>query len=916
VAGTGGVYSISVTASNAAGTSTAQTFTLTVDQAPAITSAAAATFTTGAASTFTVTATGYPAPTFTKTGTPPTGVTFTAATGVLSGTPGASAGGSYPLTFTATNSVGTSAAQTFILTVDQAPTVTSAAKTTFTVGTAGTFTVTGTGYPAPTFSETGVLPSGVTLSEAGVLSGTPVAGTGGVYSISITATNAAGTSTAQTFTLTVDQAPAITSPATATFTTGAASTFTVTATGYPAPTFTKTGTLPTGVTFTAATGVLSGTPGASAGGSYPLTFTATNSVGTSTAQSFTLAVNQAPAITSASSAIFTAGTAGTFTVTATGFPAPALGETGSLPSGVTFNPSTGVLSGTPAVGTGGTYPLSFTAQSAAGYSSTSFTLLVLAGNAQNLGTVAIGSSGAATLWYSFPSGTPSFALHYGTEFTAGTPSCSGPPVLCSVSVTFHPQHPGLRIDAVVATDRGSVQTTLVSGIGLGPSIGFGPGIISTVAGNGTPGDSGDGGPATSAELHYPNAVVVDGAGNFYIADAGNNRIRKVNPSGVITTIAGNGTAGYSGDGGLATSAELDSPSGVAVDGAGNVYIVDAYNQRIRKVNASGIITTVAGNGTAGYGGDGGPATSAELDYPSRLSADRAGNLYVADTLNERIREVNTSGIITTVAGNGAYGYSGDGGPATSAELDYPTDVAVDGAGNLYIADADNSRIREVNASGIITTIAGNGTAGYSGDGGLATSAELDSPSGVAVDGAGNVYIVDAHNEHIRKVNASGIITTVAGNGAAGYSGDGGPATSAELWGPVGVAVDGAGNLYIADFGNTRIRKVDLSDPPSLAFPNTNVGSVSAAQDVIVENLGNAQLNLSQIGVAANFSLGGADTSCSSNGQLLSPTASCILGIEFVPTSAGSITGNVTLTDNALNVSGATQQIKLSGQAVQ
>jgi CSLREA domain-containing protein/uncharacterized repeat protein (TIGR02543 family) len=432
-AGTGGVYSISVTASNAAGASAAQTFTLTVDEAPAITSAASTTFTTGTAGSFTVIATGYPAPTFTRAGTLPGGVTFAAATGVLSGTPGASAGGSYSLTFTAKNSVGTSTAQSFTLTVNQLPKITSAAKTTFTVGTAGTFTVTGTGYPAPTFSETGALPSGVTLSAAGVLSGTPAAGTGGVYSISVTASNAAGASAAQTFTLTVDQAPAITSAASTTFATGTAGSFTVTATGYPAPTFTKTGTLPTGVTFAAATGVLSGTPGASAGGSYSLTFTATNAAGTSAAQSFTLTVNQLPKVTSAVKTTFTVGTAGTFTMTASGYPAPTFSETGALPSGVTLS-AAGVLSGTPAAGTGGVYSISVTASNAAGVSTAqTFTLTVDEAPAITSAastTFTTGTAGSFTVTatgYPAPTFTRTGTLPTGVTFNTTTGVLSGTP---------------------------------------------------------------------------------------------------------------------------------------------------------------------------------------------------------------------------------------------------------------------------------------------------------------------------------------------------------------------------------------------------------------------------------------------------------------------------------------------------------
>jgi hypothetical protein len=282
-------------------------------------------------------------------------------------------------------------------------------------------------------------------------------------------------------------------------------------------------------------------------------------------------------------------------------------------------------------------------------------------------------------------------------------------------------------------------------------------------------------------------------------------------AGIINTVAGDGIAGYSGDGGAATSAELNVPYGVAVDNAGNIYIADYGNERIRKVTAStGKISTVAGNGTVGYGGDGGPATSAKLDSPTGVALDGAGNIYIADLGNHRIRKVTVStGIISTAAGNGTQGYSGDGGPATSAELYYATGVAADSAGNIYIGDEVNERVRKVTAStGIINTVAGDGVGGYSGDGGPATSAELNAPSGVAVDTAGNIYIADISNNRIRKVTVStGIISTVAGNGTAGYSGDGGPATNAELNNPSGVAVDTVGKIYIGDTNNNRIRAV-------------------------------------------------------------------------------------------------------------
>jgi len=271
----------------------------------------------------------------------------------------------------------------------------------------------------------------------------------------------------------------------------------------------------------------------------------------------------------------------------------------------------------------------------------------------------------------------------------------------------------------------------------------------------------------------------------------------------IYTMAGNGTQGFSGDGGPATGAQLNIPSGVAVDAAGSLYIADASNSRVRKVS-NGVISTVAGNGGPGFSGDNYPATSTELFAPSGVAVDSAGNLYIADTSNFRIREVS-NGVITTVAGNGTQGFSGDNGPATSAQLYDVCGVAIDSVGNLYIADGNGNRVRKV-SNGVITTVAGNGVAGFSGDNGPATSAQLAGPWGVAVDSAGNLYIADGNNNRIREVS-NGVITTIAGSGVAGFSGDNGPATNARLAGPTGVAVDSAGSLYIADTNNDLIRKV-------------------------------------------------------------------------------------------------------------
>ncbi len=370
-------------------------------------------------------------------------------------------------------------------------------------------------------------------------------------------------------------------------------------------------------------------------------------------------------------------------------------------------------------------------------------------------------------------------------------------------------------------------------------------IITTVAGNGTAGYSGDGGVATNAMLHEPEGVAVDAYGNLFIADADNSRIREVGTNGIITTVAGK-VAGYSGDGGAATNAGLGVPSAVTVDGFGNIFIADSGNNRIRKVGTNGIITTVAGNGADSYSGDGGAATNASLYLPSGVggvAVDSYGNLFIADSFNRRIREVGTNGIINTFAGNGQCGSVDHGGTAISAGLNYPVGVTLDTYGNLFIADSEdlylgscvNNRIRQVGTSGIITTVVGNGTEGYSGDGGAGTNASLNLPDSVVVDPYGDLFIADSGNNRIREVGANGIINTVAGGGSGG---DGGAATNASLNQPHGMALDAYGNLFIADASNNRIRKV-VFQGPTLVLTNVAPGNAGSYDVVVTSTHGSA-----------------------------------------------------------------------------
>jgi len=349
--------------------------------------------------------------------------------------------------------------------------------------------------------------------------------------------------------------------------------------------------------------------------------------------------------------------------------------------------------------------------------------------------------------------------------------------------------------------------------------------ITTFAGGGTV--LGDGGPALDAIVLDPNGGVFDQYGNYYFAEATGQRVRKISSTGIITTVAGTGSSGFGGDGGLATSALLSSPGSVILDTFGNLYIADANNERIRKVNiTTGIITTICGNGTGAFYGDGGPATVAEIWGPASICFDKFGNLYISDIYNYRVRKINTAGTISTFAGSGSFSSTGtgDGGLATAATFNLLDGVISDDTGNIYIADYNAGKVRKVDTNGIITTIAGNGNPAYIGDGLPATEAQL-SPGRFGFDNSENLFIADGYNRRVYKIDhTTDILYNVAGNGMTGYSGDGGPATAASIDYPSGASVDACGNLYIPDVNNKRIRKVifDSTGTPAITIsPNPN-----------------------------------------------------------------------------------------------
>ncbi len=548
------------------------------------------------------------------------------------------------------------------------------------------------------------------------------------------------------------------------------------------------------------------------------------------------------------------------------------------------------------------------------------------------GTTAVGQSSApigvvVTMVSGGTAGTPvaltqglansDFAIVSGGSCSPGTSYSSGQS--CTVMVQFQPKYPGTRTGAVVieTSGRSFMGSALLAGVGVGSLPVLAPGTINTVAGDADwiYQSATDGGPAILAPIFLPTGVVADTMGNFYIADSQNNRIRRVDgQTGHISTVGGTGTPGYQGDGVLATQTMINTPAGLVMDGAGNLYFADAGNHIVRRIDAfSGVITTVAGTpGVQGYSGDGAAATQAKLTFPEGVALDEAGDLLIADTGNHAIREVNAAtGSIRTIAGTGVAGFNGDGQAATLAKLNSPWSVAVAQDGSIYIADLTNNRVRKVDPSGNISTVAGTGPRGFNGDGGLATQAMLGEPAAVVIDPAGDLYIADSDNNRIREVNAAtGLIETICGNASEQFAGDGGSANLASMYGPYALFFDQTGNLFVADMFHNRIRRINALGI-SLQYATIKVGNVSPPQPVVLVDDGNADLLLSQA-TLVNAVEDAGTTTCTAGADI--PSAStCSIGASFAPKVIGDpVLGSITVN----SVAGTTVPIiNLSGQVL-
>lgn len=523
-------------------------------------------------------------------------------------------------------------------------------------------------------------------------------------------------------------------------------------------------------------------------------------------------------------------------------------------------------------------------------------------------SVTLQASGTAAAPLALTQGVPTseFAVADGGSCAAGTAYTAGQ--TCTVQVVFTPRFPGRRLAAVVLKNAGGelLGSTQLLGSSTGSLPRLSPGRIDTVAGDRSWVFASDGVSAVGAPIFLPQGLAVDAAGNLFISDSGNSRIRRVDAvSGHISTVVGTGAPGYSGDGAQGTATAVNQPAGLALDGAGDLYFADSGNGLVRRLDAaSGQVSTVAGApASQGYTGDGGLATAASLTLPEGIAFDDSGNLLIADSGNNSIRLVDaTTGRIRTLAGTGIAGFSGDGGPATQGRISGPWSLLVAPDGSILFADFSNDRVRRISAGGTLSTVAGTGARGFSGDGGSPTQAALDAPTALAMDPAGDLYIADSGNNRVRMINvADGTIQTLAGNTGDSFTGDGGPADQASLYGPYALLFDAGANLFVADMFHNRVRRISGQDT-TIHFATIRVSKTSQPQAQGLANSGNAALTLGTPGLV-NAALDATTSSCLTGA--VAPATLCNLGVEFAPGVIGAqVAGSVTVNTD----SGATAPV--------
>lgn len=543
----------------------------------------------------------------------------------------------------------------------------------------------------------------------------------------------------------------------------------------------------------------------------------------------------------------------------------------------------------------------FTPNVTVGTSSNTQTVTLTIQSAGTLGSIQVLTGGSAGLDYAAAS-PGAGACTTGTAYSIGQS--------CTVSIVFTAKYPGVRAGAVLLLDSGGhpMVTVALSGVGVGPLSVATAGEIVTVAGNGILTGGAfptTGAQATNTPVNEPLGVAVDGAGNIYYTDKGNNLIGEVNAAGILTIIAGTGQTGFSPNGTVATNAALSAPSAILVDGAGNVYFTEVGNNSVREiVKATGLIQTVAGTGLPGYSGDGGQASSAALNQPEGIAFDASGNLYLSDTGNDVVRRISAlDGTISTIAGTATVnGSGGDGGPATAAQLNQPWGISFASDGSLYIADFLNNRVRRIDPLGVITTVAGTGKPGYSGDGNVALNAEVHNPASVVVDAAGDMFIADSENNVVRKVNgATQTVTTMAGNSSPISCCDGVNADSGNpaMYKVYGLTLDATGNLYIADRLGLRVREV-YSALGRIQFKDIKVTNTSTTIVQKLDNDGNAPLHISAITPVSNAVVDSSTTTCSTS-LAMAPGAECNVGVDFKPSVVGSpVDGQINVVSDSPN----------------